>query len=75
MGFRIPHVSTKVVAGTVGAAAVGVGGAALFGALPGTEGAPGAIGDIFNNLTGGLFNIGSTAVYIAGAVALFILLK
>jgi hypothetical protein len=75
MAFKIPKGATKAAAGAVAVTGVGLGIAAAAGALPGTEGAPGAIGDFFNNATGGLLNLGSTAMYAAAAVALILLLK
>ena len=73
--MNLPAGATKAIAGTVGVAGVGLGLSALAGALPGTEGTPQKIGDFLNNATGGLFNIGSTAMLAAGAVALILLLK
>ena len=75
MVFKAPKGTVKVVAGTVAAAGVGVGIAAAAGALPGTEGAPQKITEFLNNATGGIFNIGSTAMLAAGAVLLILLLK
>jgi hypothetical protein len=67
--------AAKVAAGTVAVTGVGLGVAAAAGKLPGTEDAPGTILDFLNGATGGLFSLGSTAMYVAAGVALFILLK
>lgn len=75
MGFKIPKGAARGAAGAVAVTGVGLGLAAAAGALPGTEGAPDAIGDFFNKATGGLFSLGSTAMYAAAAVALILLLK
>lgn len=74
MGFKLSG-PAKAVAGTAAVTGVGLGLAAAAGALPGTEGAPDAIGDFFNKATGGLFGLGTTAMYAAAAVALILLLK
>lgn len=74
MAFKLSG-TAKAVAGTVAVAGVGVGIAAAAGKIPGTEDAPGNILDFLNGATGGLFTFGSTAMYVAAGVALFVLLK
>ncbi len=87
---RLPRPKISTVAkATVGATAIGVGAAALAGALPGTEGVPGGlgntisgftdgIGSVFNGATSGLaglLNMSPLLVIGGGALALLVLLK
>ena len=87
---RLPRPKISTIAkGAVGATAIGVGAAALAGALPGTEGVPGGIGntfsgftngigDVFNGATSGLaglLNMSPILIIGGGAIALLILLK
>lgn len=88
--MRLPKPNIKTLGkAAVGATVVGVGAAALAGALPGTEGVPDAIGGtvggfadgigkVFNGATdglAGLFQMSPLLVVGGGALALLILLK
>lgn len=84
--MRLPTPSLKTLGKVaVGGTVVGVGGAALAGALPGTESVPSAIGGftdgvgkVFNGATdglAGLFQMSPLLVVGGGALALLLLLK
>ncbi len=76
MAIRMPKSVSKVVAGTAGLAAVGVGTSYAVGAIPGSEAVPQAVSGLLAGTAQGLTALTSNLPLVAAVgVALLVLLK